>query len=859
MAETPEYFDNVTVGQYAMTGIPLKVYVGGQYLMITDPDDVENPLIGFGMLSNGEMIQFDYKQVEHLLVSGNVVDLETYKKAMEDDDKEEEGEEEEGEEEESEEEESEEGDEEESEEEESEEGEEEEEEGGANPFESVMPSLASLVEITKDVKKAREKALDAEEDAIKDKRKALDDEPITDGVINEADYETTMRRKYGANKDYTNVEVQDIHFQTDPKEFEDMMSALGKKFGAMTAREEIADAEYELKRFRKSIKYGDGKSLDPFVPGTYEAATSKLGDGPHKKARPKVSWNEKKYDQWIEDVASGGGADHAYDMAQNAKMEPGLINWVKKNRLGFGDVTPLERIQYDIEAMAESVNEAKEIPRSKIDIMGSKILGKIKIGTTFVTDGGDYTVTGFGPKSNAFQEFDAEKDGKPCKVKLTVMYGVKLEVTDDPRSRVYRKEEMLNSMIFESVNEMKMVHKGKDITKHVLAYMEKKITKSEFEKLTGLKKDKLKVNESVIADILIIADENNTYEAFTAELVNQKYLMPDELEDPKTKEWLEDTYAAVHESISLKSLAMEAMPDKYVGNDEIVYLKTKEDSKGANYNLYYKGHDIEKGGMRVGSEKELERFAKDYILSNQMYNKLKYEKPKSLPESINEVTVLKLDINKKNGLHTFFKNSMLQLARINFSWEEDKDEATITFRKNATKKSIEDFKKIVGRSKAVSINEAKTFKKGDKVSYKNDDGKTKSGYIIKKMTKTFRGKKNVQYLIGTAKTTDPRLGRFDTVSSVPGKEADKLKLENYMEGPPYEYDNISEPYSIKVGDMVQNTNPSCPHHGSQGMVKKVMSMPDDIGDLIKYVVMNQGDTYQAGDVLTKTPDQLEVM
>ena len=123
------------------------------------------------------------------------------------------------------------------------------------------------------------------------------------------------------------------------------------------------------------------------------------------------------------------------------------------------------------------------------------------------------------------------------------------------------------------------------------------------------------------------------------------------------------------------------------------------------------------------------------------------------------------------------------------------------------------------------------------------------------MTKTFRGKKNVQYLIGKTKTTDPKLGRFDTVSSVPGKEADKLKLE----GAPFEYDNISEPYSIKVGDMVQNTNPSCPHHGSQGMVKKVMPMPNDVGDLIKYIVMNQGDTYQAGDVLTKTPDQLEVM
>ena len=99
------------------------------------------------------------------------------------------------------------------------------------------------------------------------------------------------------------------------------------------------------------------------------------------------------------------------------------------------------------------INEGKEISKSKIDMMGSKILNRIKIGTKFVTDGGDYTVTGFGPKSNAFQEYEAERDGKPCKVKLTAMYGVKLEVTDDPRSAVYRKEERLNSVILESLNE----------------------------------------------------------------------------------------------------------------------------------------------------------------------------------------------------------------------------------------------------------------------------------------------------------------------------------------------------------------------------------------------------------------------
>ena len=80
------------------------------------------------------------------------------------------------------------------------------------------------------------------------------------------------------------------------------------------------------------------------------------------------------------------------------------------------------------------------------------------------------------------------------------------------------------------------------------------------------------------------------------------------------------------------------MPDKYIGNDNIVYLKTKEDSNGASYNLYYKGYDIEPGGVRVKNEKELKDFASNYILSNQLYNKLKYAKEKPLPESfINEV------------------------------------------------------------------------------------------------------------------------------------------------------------------------------------------------------------------------------
>lgn len=74
------------------------------------------------------------------------------------------------------------------------------------------------------------------------------------------------------------------------------------------------------------------------------------------------------------------------------------------------------------------------------------------------------------------------------------------------------------------------------------------------------------------------------------------------------------------------------MPTKYIGNDEIVFLKTKETSAGSHYNLYYKGHDIDLGGQSFKSEKDLKKFADDYILSNQWYKKLRYEDSKPLPE-----------------------------------------------------------------------------------------------------------------------------------------------------------------------------------------------------------------------------------
>ena len=143
--------------------------------------------------------------------------------------------------------------------------------------------------------------------------------------------------------------IEQLHFETDPKTAEEMKIELGKKQGEVSKRKQIDIANYSLRRFRKQIGYGNGKDVGVFLPGSYDAATSKLGDGPHKKAAKKVKWNQKKYDQWLEDMATNGGAFNAFDMAQNAKNETGLIDWVKKN---FRGEDPMQRIQWDIEAFA---------------------------------------------------------------------------------------------------------------------------------------------------------------------------------------------------------------------------------------------------------------------------------------------------------------------------------------------------------------------------------------------------------------------------------------------------------------------------------------------------------------------------
>jgi len=59
-----------------------------------------------------------------------------------------------------------------------------------------------------------------------------------------------------------------------------------------------------------------------------------------------------------------------------------------------------------------------------------------------------------------------------------------------------------------------------------------------------------------------------------------------------------------------------------------------------------------------------------------------------------------------------------------------------------------------------------------------------------------------------------------------------------------------------VGDLVQNVNPNCKHHGSKGVVVSISSLDDDAGKVVGYQCTNCGPAWSKGDVLEKTMDQL---
>ncbi len=85
-------------------------------------------------------------------------------------------------------------------------------------------------------------------------------------------------------------------------------------------------------------------------------------------------------------------------------------------------------------------------------------------------------------------------------------------------------------------------------------------------------------------------------------------------------------------------------------------------------------------------------------------------------------------------------------------------------------------------------------------------------------------------------------------------------VHNYIlysqEGGPH---MMLESTKVDVGMRVLNINASCKHFGSEGIIKEIKDLDNDMGKVIAYEVTNNGSTFKEGEILTKTIDQLNLL
>jgi hypothetical protein len=90
-----------------------------------------------------------------------------------------------------------------------------------------------------------------------------------------------------------------------------------------------------------------------------------------------------------------------------------------------------------------------------------------------------------------------------------------------------------------------------------------------------------------------------------------------------------------------------------------------------------------------------------------------------------------------------------------------------------------------------------------------------------------------------------------------------ITIHNYVmfnkeneESEEMEMEEVESSTMFKVGDKVKNVNAKCKHYGSEGIVKEIRDLPDDMGYAVVYECTNEGSNWKKGDMLGKTEIQL---
>ena len=67
-----QYFNINMLDDYLDLGLKFKVYVDGEYLVVNDPWDLLNDYKAIGYDSKGDAVEFEYMDVDHIMIGSNV-------------------------------------------------------------------------------------------------------------------------------------------------------------------------------------------------------------------------------------------------------------------------------------------------------------------------------------------------------------------------------------------------------------------------------------------------------------------------------------------------------------------------------------------------------------------------------------------------------------------------------------------------------------------------------------------------------------------------------------------------------------------------------------------------------------------
>jgi hypothetical protein len=74
-----------------------------------------------------------------------------------------------------------------------------------------------------------------------------------------------------------------------------------------------------------------------------------------------------------------------------------------------------------------------------------------------------------------------------------------------------------------------------------------------------------------------------------------------------------------------------------------------------------------------------------------------------------------------------------------------------------------------------------------------------------------------------------------------------------------ESENENEKEVMEAGMRILNINASCKHFNSEGVIKEIKDLPNNMGKIVAYEVINDGSNFKKGDILTKTIDQIKIL